>query len=172
LARINNTQISSFISFTFLVLLVSISVSGLSRNPILLLASSHKLSVHDTFKHKAGGKSQHLHHHSISGTDSRSTIDKTVSSNSNINTGNKTDKIIILTFGDTKKSQFTIAKPILDQYGFKASFFITCSYANDRDPRYHLNWNQILALQQDGQDIESKGMTPIDLNNISSSALA
>jgi hypothetical protein len=72
---------------------------------ILLLASSHKLSVHDTFKHKAGEKSQHLHHHSISGTDSRSTIDKTVSSNSNINTGNKTDKIIILTFGDMKKSQ-------------------------------------------------------------------
>jgi hypothetical protein len=71
-----------------------------------------------------------------------------------------------------KKSQFTIAKPILDQYGFKASFFITCSYANDRDPRYHLNWNQILALQEDGQDIESKGMTPIDLNNLSSSALA
>jgi hypothetical protein len=78
----------------------------------------------------------------------------------------------MLTFGDTKKSQFTIAKPILDQYGFKASFFITCSYANDRDPRYHLNWNQILALQQDGQDIESKGMTPLDLNNLSSSALA
>jgi peptidoglycan/xylan/chitin deacetylase (PgdA/CDA1 family) len=87
-------------------------------------------------------------------------------------TSNSTDKIVMLTFGDTKKSQFTVAKSILDQYGFKASFFITCSYANDRDPRYHLNWNQILALQQDGQDIESKGMTPIDLNNISSSALA
>jgi peptidoglycan/xylan/chitin deacetylase (PgdA/CDA1 family) len=56
---------------------------------------------------------------------------------------NTTDKIVMLTFGDTKKSQFTIAKPVLDQYGFKASFFITCSYANDRDPRYHLNWNHI-----------------------------
>src|SRR5581483_11040321 len=90
---------------------------------------------------------------------------------SKTSSSNTTDKIVILTFGDTKKSQYTIAKPILDQYGFKASFFITCNYANDPDPRYHLNWNQILALQQDGQDIESKGMTPIDLNNLSSSAL-
>jgi peptidoglycan/xylan/chitin deacetylase (PgdA/CDA1 family) len=85
---------------------------------------------------------------------------------------NSTSKVVILTFGDTKKSQFTIAKPILDQYGFKASFFITCSYANDRNPRYHLNWNDILALQKDGQDIESKGMTPVDLNNLSSTALS
>ena len=86
---------------------------------------------------------------------------------------NTTDKIVMLTFGDTKKSQFTIAKPILDQYGFKASFFITCNYANDgdRNPRYHMSWNDILELQNDGQDIESKGMTPIDLNNLSSSAL-
>jgi peptidoglycan/xylan/chitin deacetylase (PgdA/CDA1 family) len=84
---------------------------------------------------------------------------------------NSTNKVVILTFGDTKKSQFTIAKPILDQYGFKASFFITCSYANDRNPQYHLNWNEILALQEDGQDIESKGMTPVDLNNLSSAAL-
>jgi peptidoglycan/xylan/chitin deacetylase (PgdA/CDA1 family) len=84
---------------------------------------------------------------------------------------NSTDKVVILTFGDTKKSQFTTAKPILDKYGFKASFFITCSYANDRNPQSHLKWNDILALQADGQDIESKGMTPVDLNNLSSVAL-
>ncbi|HEY7083157.1 MAG TPA: polysaccharide deacetylase family protein, partial [Nitrososphaeraceae archaeon] len=35
-------------------------------------------------------------------------------------------KVVILTFGDTLKSQFTNAKPILDKYGFKGSFFITC----------------------------------------------
>jgi peptidoglycan/xylan/chitin deacetylase (PgdA/CDA1 family) len=90
--------------------------------------------------------------------------------NQSMNANNKTDKVVILTFGDTKISQFTNVKPILDQYGFKAGFFITCSYANDRT-RYHLNWTDILALQKDGQDIESKGMTPTDLNNLSSSAL-
>ena len=38
-------------------------------------------------------------------------------------TGNK---IAILTFGDISDTQFTNAKPI-DQYGFKASFFVTCN---------------------------------------------
>ncbi|HYZ50609.1 MAG TPA: hypothetical protein VE593_06960, partial [Nitrososphaeraceae archaeon] len=33
-------------------------------------------------------------------------------------------KVVILTFGDTLKGQITTAKPILDKYGFKASFFI------------------------------------------------
>jgi hypothetical protein len=48
-----------------------------------------------------------------------------------INNGNDNiDKVIILTFGDTEKSQFTTAKPILNQFGFKASFFITCSYVD------------------------------------------
>ena len=81
------------------------------------------------------------------------------------------DKLVILTFGDTHKSQFTTAKPILDQYGFKASFFITCTYADDRTKAVHLSWDDILVLQEDGQDIESKGMTPVDLNTLSSNAL-
>ena len=87
------------------------------------------------------------------------------------NTNNNNSKVVILTFGDTHKSQFTTAKPILDQYGFKASFFITCAYANDQKKTQHLSWNDIIALQEDGQDIESKGMTPVDLNNVSSKAL-
>jgi peptidoglycan/xylan/chitin deacetylase (PgdA/CDA1 family) len=85
--------------------------------------------------------------------------------------GNNNSRVVILTFGDTKKSQYTTAKPILDQYGFKASFFITCSYAGDQKQTQHLSWNDILSLQEDGQDIESKGMTPVDLNNLSPNAL-
>jgi peptidoglycan/xylan/chitin deacetylase (PgdA/CDA1 family) len=84
---------------------------------------------------------------------------------------NNTSKVVILTFGDTYKSQFTTAKPILDKYGFKASFFITCTYADDQNKTRHLSWNDISALQEDGQDIESKGMTPVDLNHVSSKAL-
>jgi peptidoglycan/xylan/chitin deacetylase (PgdA/CDA1 family) len=88
------------------------------------------------------------------------------------NNNNDNSKVVILTFGDTHKSQFTTAKPILDKYGFKASFFITCSYAEDqKNQTQHLSWNDILALQEDGQDIESKGMTPVGLNNLPSKAL-
>ncbi|MDQ6866106.1 MAG: polysaccharide deacetylase family protein, partial [Thermoproteota archaeon] len=35
----------------------------------------------------------------------------------------KNDKVVILTFGDGWKTQYTNAKPILDRYGFKGSFF-------------------------------------------------
>ena len=34
-----------------------------------------------------------------------------------------------------------------------------------------MSWNDILVLQEDGQDIESKGITSVDLNNLSSGAL-
>jgi peptidoglycan/xylan/chitin deacetylase (PgdA/CDA1 family) len=95
--------------------------------------------------------------------------DPTMLSNGNDNI----NKVIILTFGDTEKSQFTTAKPILDQYGFKASFFITCSYVdiNQNQAQQKMSWKDILALQEDGQDIESKGITSVDLNNLSSAAL-
>jgi peptidoglycan/xylan/chitin deacetylase (PgdA/CDA1 family) len=61
----------------------------------------------------------------------------------------------------------------LDQYGFKSSFFVTCGFVSDNNNKNAKNnknnelpcmtWNDILALQQDGQDIESKGMTHRDL---------
>jgi hypothetical protein len=78
------------------------------------------------------------------------------------------DKLVIITFGDTIKNQITTVKPILDQYGFKASFFITCDFASSSSTRQHrMNWNDVLELQKDGQDIESKGMTHRDLNHLS-----
>ncbi|MFZ0512342.1 MAG: polysaccharide deacetylase family protein [Candidatus Nitrosopolaris sp.] len=37
-------------------------------------------------------------------------------------------RLAIINFDDGYKSQFTNAKPILDMYGFKASFFIVCNF--------------------------------------------
>lgn len=39
---------------------------------------------------------------------------------------NKNNKVVVLTFDDELKSQYTNAKPILDTYGYKASFSIIC----------------------------------------------
>ena len=64
-----------------------------------------------------------------------------------------TNKVVILTFGDTLRSQFTNAKPILDKYGFKGSFFITCLWVGSS--KSDLTWQDISALQKDGHDIES-----------------
>jgi hypothetical protein len=86
-----------------------------------------------------------------------------VSSNPGLN-----NKIVMLTFGDTLKSQFTIAKSILDRYNFKASFFITCGYVSEPN---RMSWQDIVALQRDGQDIESKTMTHRSMTDLTTNQL-
>ena len=98
--------------------------------------------------------------------------------NDSITDVNHDNKLAILTFGDIHKSQYTVVKPILDQYGFKGSFFVTCNFVNDsndnnvgkdngkKNETPQMSWSDILALKQDGQDIESKGMTHRDLNQL------
>ncbi|MFZ0515237.1 MAG: polysaccharide deacetylase family protein [Candidatus Nitrosopolaris sp.] len=78
-------------------------------------------------------------------------------------------KAIILTFGDTIKSQFTNAKPILDKYGFKGNFLITCLWAGSDKSR--MTWQDISALQKDGQDIGSKTMTHRRMTHFSATDL-
>ena len=68
------------------------------------------------------------------------------------------NKLTILTFGDISQTQYTNAKPILDKYGFKGSFFVTCDLVgtvdDDKSPR--MSWQMIQALHNQGQDMESK----------------
>lgn len=78
------------------------------------------------------------------------------------------NKIVILTFGDGWKSQFIAAKPILDKYGFKASFFITCGFVG---LPLRMDWQDIVSLYHDGNDIGSKTMTYKDLTKLSPSGL-
>ena len=36
----------------------------------------------------------------------------------------------MLAFDDSPKSQFTLAKPVLDKYGYKGNFFTVCNFVN------------------------------------------
>ena len=78
------------------------------------------------------------------------------------------NKVVMITFGDGWKSQFTNAKPILDRYGFKASFYIPCNFLGLSD---HMTWQEIASLQKDSMDLESKGMNDIILTNVSAGKL-
>jgi peptidoglycan/xylan/chitin deacetylase (PgdA/CDA1 family) len=57
----------------------------------------------------------------------------------NINNNNGcSNKLVMMTFGDTLKGQITTAKPVLDKYGFKASFFITCDWVDYKSQKVHV----------------------------------
>jgi hypothetical protein len=45
-------------------------------------------------------------------------------------TNNSNNKVVMIGFDDGWKSQIMYAKPILDKYGFKASYFVVCKLNN------------------------------------------
>lgn len=75
-------------------------------------------------------------------------------------------KVIILSFDDGKKGNFNYAKPILDKYGFKATFFIICGFVSEQH-NDSMNWQEVNALAKDGMDIESHTMSHPHLNELS-----
>jgi peptidoglycan/xylan/chitin deacetylase (PgdA/CDA1 family) len=79
------------------------------------------------------------------------------------------NKVVMINFDDGRKSQLIYAKPILDKYGFKASFFIICGRVGTEPST--MNWQDIAELKKDGMDIESHSMTHINLNRLSTKAL-
>ena len=80
----------------------------------------------------------------------------------NVNTAN--NKAVILTFDDGYKSQYTNAKPILDKYGYKATFYIVCNYVENNG---RLTWKDITSLYKEGHDIGSHTMNHEDLSQTS-----
>jgi peptidoglycan/xylan/chitin deacetylase (PgdA/CDA1 family) len=82
-------------------------------------------------------------------------------------------KSVIINFDDSHESDYTYAKPILDKYGFKATFFEVCNWveAGYHESDISTTWEQIAALQQDGMDIEAHTMTHPNLNDLSQADL-
>jgi peptidoglycan/xylan/chitin deacetylase (PgdA/CDA1 family) len=82
-------------------------------------------------------------------------------------------KFVIINFDDSHESEYTYAKPILDKYGFKATFFEVCNWieAGYHDKDTSTTWEHVAALQQDGMDIEAHTMNHLNLNDLSQADL-
>ncbi|MEZ6045070.1 MAG: polysaccharide deacetylase family protein [Planctomycetaceae bacterium] len=63
------------------------------------------------------------------------------------------DKLVILTFDDSVKSHFTIVRPLLQEYGFGATFYITEGFNFHKDKERYLTWDEIAQMHQDGFEI-------------------
>jgi peptidoglycan/xylan/chitin deacetylase (PgdA/CDA1 family) len=64
-------------------------------------------------------------------------------SRSDVIHNSNTNKILVLSFDDNRKGDFAYGKPILDKYGFKATFFIICGKTTDKGA---MNWQDIAAM--------------------------
>ena len=77
----------------------------------------------------------------------------------------KEDKFVIIMFDRGYESIFSKAKPIMDNFGFKASIFIACDYIENGKG---MSWNQVRQLNNDGYDIQSHGLEHIRLPELKS----
>src|SRR4051812_866217 len=63
------------------------------------------------------------------------------------------DKLVVLTFDDSVVSQFTVVRPLLKQYKFGATFFISEGFGFPTNKTDYMTWEQIAQLHQDGFEI-------------------
>lgn len=63
------------------------------------------------------------------------------------------DKLVVLTFDDSAKSHYTIVRPLLKQYGFGATFFITEGFDFKTNKQHYMTWEEIAELAKDGFEI-------------------
>ena len=109
-----------------------------------------------------------------------------VANTSRSNDARATTKLAIITFDDGYKSQFTSAKPILDHYGYKASFFIVCNFVGKTAEEMNsssivnfvgkgveqMSWQDIMTLYKNGHQIGAHTMNHLrNLTSMSNSEL-
>src|SRR3954462_11809605 len=63
------------------------------------------------------------------------------------------DKLVVLTFDDSSRSHFTVARPLLKKYGFGATFCITEGFDFPTNKRDYMSWEEIAQLHRDGFEI-------------------
>jgi hypothetical protein len=63
------------------------------------------------------------------------------------------DKLVVLTFDDSAKSHFAVARPVFKKHGFGAIFFITEGFDFPDNRRDYRTWEEIAQLHRDGLEI-------------------
>ncbi|MCB1208498.1 MAG: polysaccharide deacetylase family protein [Verrucomicrobiales bacterium] len=62
-------------------------------------------------------------------------------------------RLVVLTFDDSVASHATFVAPLLQKYGFGATFFITEGFEFAVDKKHYMTWEQIKALNDAGFEI-------------------
>jgi peptidoglycan/xylan/chitin deacetylase (PgdA/CDA1 family) len=79
----------------------------------------------------------------------------------------KIKKAIVITFDDGNVSDYTIALPVLEKFGLRATFFVTTSRVSNKN---YVDWPQLEEMIRNGMSIQSHSLTHSflsELNQIS-----
>ncbi|HVP36428.1 MAG TPA: polysaccharide deacetylase family protein [Terriglobales bacterium] len=78
------------------------------------------------------------------------------------------EKSLIISFDDGNQTDYTIAFPLLEKLGFKATFFLTSDFIDKPD---HLSKSQILKMSQAGMEFGTHGKTHKFLSTLNENEL-
>ena len=70
------------------------------------------------------------------------------------------DHLVVLTFDDATASQYSVVAPLLQKFGFGATFFICEFPPNFSDTSKYMNWRQIHELDRMGKQENHDGLFP------------
>jgi peptidoglycan/xylan/chitin deacetylase (PgdA/CDA1 family) len=81
------------------------------------------------------------------------------------------DKLVVLTFDDSAKSHYTVARPLLTKHKFGATFFVTEGFDFPTNKKDYMTWEEIAQLHKDGFEIgnhtlDHKGVTEKTLEDL------
>jgi peptidoglycan/xylan/chitin deacetylase (PgdA/CDA1 family) len=158
----------------FVAIIIAFAIIGIAAGSTIITPAQSKMLHHTHVSGSASGSDHSKSSSSIKGTNSNQSAlaekMSNVANNNFVNSNAKTNsnKVVILSFDDNRIGDFTYAKPILDKYGFKATFFVICGKTTDSGA---MNWQDIAAMQKDGMDIESHTMTHAHLNTLNQNQL-
>jgi peptidoglycan/xylan/chitin deacetylase (PgdA/CDA1 family) len=142
-------------------------MKGYFNRTLLVVATFLIIIVYPFFSVLADDNSQQLAY-----ADQTTIINDQVSNSAASSSGSSSSsipKVVFLNFYDDEKDQFINAKPILDKYGFKGTFFIVCNWAGSNTDR--MTWQDVSQLYKEGNDIGSHTMTHKVLDKLSPTAL-
>ncbi len=74
------------------------------------------------------------------------------------------DRLVVLTFDDSVASHHAHVRPLLKQFGFGATFFITEGFSFRTNKTDYLTWGQIAELHRDGFEIGNHTMSHLGVS--------